>query len=96
MKKTNEEKWRGVTGQGQAYRYVVDQDNVLIADCYADSMDDVGLPAVYEYKKISKRIAMLPDLVRLLKETSPLLRAGSPLRSKIDSTLSSYEALIPR
>jgi hypothetical protein len=45
---------------------VVDQDNALIADCYADTSDPLGIPQ--DYKKMAKRIALLPDMERALRE----------------------------
>lgn len=43
-------------------RYVVDEDNVLIADCYADSALDFGLPSVHDVKANARLIAQASKL----------------------------------
>lgn len=48
-------------------RYVVDQNNMLIADCYADSDDPVGLPSPREYQENARLIAQAPRMVGILK-----------------------------
>lgn len=60
------EKWKVEAGGGDAGRFVVDQDDVLIADCYADTPSRHGLPQ--DYKKLAKRISLLPDMERALRE----------------------------
>lgn len=60
------EKWKVLAAACDRGRYVVDQDNVLIADCYADSPCDVEIPM--DYKKLAKRIALLPEMERALRE----------------------------
>lgn len=47
-------------------RYVVDQNNVLIADCYADSAEDLGLPQTWEYQANARLIAAAPELLESL------------------------------
>jgi len=46
---------------------VVDESNVLIADCYADSALDVGLPSVKQARANAKLISAAPDLYRIVK-----------------------------
>lgn len=64
---SKKEKWKVVNYGGDKGRYVVDQNNTLIADCYADSALDVLVPEE-DYKNLAKRIAMLPDMERALRE----------------------------
>lgn len=68
------EKWKVVNHDYDKGRYVVDQNNTLIADCYADSNSSLRLPA--NYKKLAKRIALLPDMERALREVYDLIPWG--------------------
>lgn len=43
-------------------RYVVSRDEVLIADCYADSAMDFGLPEPSEYRGNARLIAKSPQM----------------------------------
>jgi hypothetical protein len=43
-------------------RYVVSSDDVLIADCYADSAMDFGLPEPSEYRANARLIAKSPQM----------------------------------
>ena len=43
-------------------RYVVSSDDVLIADCYADSAMDFGLPEPSEYRANARLIAKAPQM----------------------------------
>lgn len=61
-----QEKWKVIPGQGDVGRYVVNQNNELIADCFADSSDEVGLLEYAVARRHARRIAMLPDMERLL------------------------------
>ena len=95
-KKQKKEKWKAITGEGHPFRYVVNQEGMLVADCYADSADRVGLPDNLEYKRLTKRIAMLPELVELLEEAATLLRYGSFTHCKVQHALERYNKLKPR
>lgn len=99
MKKPKKEKWRVIPLCGDKQRAVVDQDNVLIADCYADAFEAIGIPEEAEYKRNAKRIAMLPELVSVL-EVAELwiskhnsISCGSLLHSKIAKLLGRYKKL---
>jgi hypothetical protein len=48
-------------------RYVLDSNAVLIADCYADTALDLGLPDRAEYLANAQAIAALPDLIAALR-----------------------------
>jgi hypothetical protein len=63
------EKWKVENSRGDKGRLVVDQDNALIADCYADTSDPLGIPQ--DYKKMAKRIALQLDPLGSLR-THPL------------------------
>jgi hypothetical protein len=47
-------------------RYVVSTDNVLIADCYADSAMDFGLPEPSEYRANARLIAKSPQMATFI------------------------------
>src|ERR1017187_1570509 len=47
-------------------RYVVSSDDVLIADCYADSAMDFGLPEPSEYQANARLIAKSPQMATLV------------------------------
>lgn len=51
-------------------RYVVSSDDVLIADCYADSEMDFGLPEPSEYRANAGLIAAAPELLEVLKSVA--------------------------
>jgi hypothetical protein len=63
---TKKEKWKVEPYRGEKGRIVVDQDNVLIADCYADCDCSLGVPE--DYEKLAKRIALLPEMERALRK----------------------------
>lgn len=58
---------------GVSRRYVVSEDGVLIADCYADSPHDLGLPSVAEVKGNAAILAAAPALEKSLKDLSERL-----------------------
>ena len=51
-------------------RYVVSSDDVLIADCYADSALDFGLPEPGKYRANARLIAAAPELLKVLKSVA--------------------------
>lgn len=90
------EKWKVIVGEGEPKRYVVDGNNTLIADCYAASTDDVGLPDEEEARKNARRIAMLPEMVALLRRIEGSLPRGCRSRGKIGDILRRYDKLTPK
>lgn len=44
-------------------RYVISNEGVLIADCYADTPLDLGLPGKEEFRKNARLIAAAPELL---------------------------------
>lgn len=66
MTRKRKEGWSTRPLDDDLHRYVVDQDNVLVADCYPDAWDDYGLPSVSQAIARAKRIALLPKLEALL------------------------------
>jgi hypothetical protein len=56
-----------VLGVGNNARYVIGEGNVLVADCYADSPLDVGLPGLSEVRGNVRLIAAAPELLSALK-----------------------------
>lgn len=53
--------WKATALHGDSKRAVTNADNVLVADCYADTHEDLGLPV--EYKANARLIAAAPDLL---------------------------------
>ncbi len=47
-------------------RYVVDENDVLVADCYADTAQDFGVPDLEDIAKNAKLIAAAPELLERL------------------------------
>lgn len=85
------EKWKVVNSGGCKGRCVVDQDNVLIADCYADTADPLGLPQ--DYKKLAKRIALLPEMERALREVYDADTWGAPGFARAAAVLKKLDKL---
>ena len=51
-------------------RYVVSEDNVLIADCYADSPLDFALPDKPEYRANARITATAPTMLEVLENVA--------------------------
>jgi hypothetical protein len=51
-------------------RYIVSSHDVLIADCYADSAMDFGLPEPSEYRANALLIAAAPELLKVLESVA--------------------------
>ncbi len=88
---TKKEKWKVVEFRADKRRAVVDQDNVLIADCYADSEYEHGLPE--DYKKLARRIAMLPDMERALYEVYDYIPWDHPAHTRVATLLDKLDKL---
>jgi hypothetical protein len=65
------EAWRVEDG-----RYVVSSDDVLIADCYADSAMDFGLPEPSEYRVNARLIAKSPQMVTFVNIVARMKTEG--------------------
>lgn len=85
------EKWKVADYDGEKARYVVDQDNVLIADCYAYTAASFGLPE--NYKKLAKRIAMLPEMERALREVYDSIPWDHRAHTRVASILDKIDKL---
>lgn len=87
---SKKEKWKVISGNGDAGRYVVNQKYELIADCYANTYDNLGLLDQSVAKRNARRIALLPqmeDMLRAVQETLPLgsrLLKVNELLNKLD------------
>jgi len=60
--------WRTTEQDEDIARYVVSENNVLIADCYADTHLDFGLPEEKEYRANARLIAATPKLLKAAKK----------------------------
>jgi len=57
-----------VSDQVEDKRFVVDDDGLLIADTYADSHLDFGLPSLDDFESNATLIAAAPELLETLEE----------------------------
>lgn len=57
-----------VSDQVDGKRYVVDDAGILIADTYADSHLDFGLPSIDNFESNATLIAAAPELLETLEE----------------------------
>lgn len=89
--KPKKEKWKTTEGEGDKGRYVVNQDNVLIADCFADTSSYLNLPS--NYKKLAKRIALLPEMEQALRDTYDAIPWGHPARTCVATLLDKLDKL---
>lgn len=59
--------WKVTHGHGDKNRLVTNSYNVLIADVYSDSPEDLGLPQKFEYPANARLIAAAPALLEVVK-----------------------------
>ena len=86
------EKWRVKDGYGEKGRLVVDcNSGTLIADCYAASCEDLRLPD--DYRKLAKRIALLPELEQVLYDVYDSLAWGHPAHTRAATLLDKLDKL---
>lgn len=63
------------------------ESGVLVADCYADSPLDYGLPEVGEYMANAQAIAALPDLIAALKDVDDAWAGNGDMAEAVDHAL---------
>ncbi len=70
-------------------RYIVNQDNELVADMYADSVHDFGIPDNVEINRYAALFASAPALLKVLRDVELLMsvnatmNAGSPMHKTV-------------
>ena len=60
--------WNTTWSDDEPHRYVLGRGDMLIADCYADTAEDFGLPDPEEYQANAKLIAAAPELLDALQK----------------------------
>lgn len=66
-KDSRPEEWHVSYSDGEDNeRYVISRDGVLIADCYADTALDLGLPSKEEFRANARIIAKAPQMSKLV------------------------------
>lgn len=71
--------WNTPWSDDEPHRYVLGRGDMLIADCYADTAEDFGLPDPEEYQANAKLIAAAPELLSGLVSILEILRSGKPV-----------------
>jgi len=61
--------WQVTRLHGEPARAITNRDNVLVADCYPDTHEDLQLPQSYQAN--ARLIAAAPDLLEVLKDITP-------------------------
>jgi hypothetical protein len=88
------ETWKVVDHGYDKGRYVINQDDVLIADCYASTTANLGLPA--NYRKLAKRIVLLPQLEQALRDVYDAIPWGHPAHTRAAGLLDKLDKLRPK
>lgn len=75
-------------------RYVVDDNDVLVADCFADTVEDFGVPDLDDVAKNARLIAASPELLAALEACRTALANWVEIADKEDERISDVEALV--
>lgn len=65
--------------EGNLKRLIINQDDELVADMYADSIHDYGIPDNVEINRYATLFAASPAMADLLHDLELLVRVNAPM-----------------